>query len=224
MVFKPLFDCNSLYEAPYIVLQHKHMCVNTHTPLGRPLPCSNAKISPGWNLAVLQQCTVVFSVLFSVLSHFKGAGMIAISWLCDHYENCESPAKEHCLTLSTPYPSHFLSQLLSLHLAPLQGLCVFAVPSAWCDFLCFISWLHALHPRDFCQMSLEISLTTTLLWETPHPSYPDLLFSVTVLITCYVHIICLLSSFPARISAPQSRIVLFCWCIPASQRGFQKSC
>lgn len=132
-------------------------------------------------------------------------------------------AKNIALHYPPPTSSHFLSQLLSLHLAPLQGLCVFAVPSAWCDFLCFILMIACLTSSDFCSgCSLEISSYNHPTSETPHPSYPDLLFCHSAHhLPCTSFVYCLPSQLEYQLH--KSRDCFVCWCIPASQRGFQKA-
>lgn len=162
---------------------------HTHGPAGCPLPLLHrAKISPDeiWPITGSAQWYFQF---YSVLSHFKGAGMTSSVDFVTH-ERIVSLRKEHCLTLSTPTSSHFLCLNSCLCIwPPCRVFVCLLFPLPGVIFFCFISWLHALHPQiSLAQMlTRDFLFITTLLWETPHPSYPDLLFSVTVLITCHVH-------------------------------------
>lgn len=114
--------------------------MNTHTALaGAPLPLLPSPKFHQMKFGRTTGSAQWYFQFYSVLSHFKGAGMTSSVDFVTHERIVSLRAKNIALHYPPPTSSHFLSQLLSLHLAPLQGLCVFAVPSAWCDFLCFIS-------------------------------------------------------------------------------------
>lgn len=225
MVFK-LFDCNSLSEAHFILYCSTNTCVEHSHALGdAPLPLPPSPKFHQMKFGLTTGSAQWYFLFYSVLSHFKGAGMTSLVDFVTHERIVSFRVKNIALHYPPPTSSHFLYLISCLYiwppcrvfvclLFPLPGV-IFSVSSHDC-------MPHIL--RFLLRCSLEISsYNHPTLGNSPSLlSWPAFLCHSAYHLPCTSFVYCLPSQLEYQLH--KSRDCFVCWCIPASQRGFQKSC